>query len=360
MKLRNIIAIGILVGVCSLAAGEARIWTDQEGRTATAEFVGLEGETLILKKGARTIRVPLANFSAEDQEYVHTQIEKAEAERERSEKERRETIQSLLGLIHNVAIKERRWENWKDYYTESVCGEEMLDFFENERSIVDVKDKGVFVSAKDAVRPADYAPTMTTFCPEDYDGIKPYGVYIHISPGGGCIPPDNGYQEIMKKYRLIYASPNGTSNDEADMRRLAITLDALAQLRKSYEVDENRIYVGGFSGGGAEATMAAFLYPEDFRAALNSGRGFSLTANYCLPFAVRKEIRSVQKYKQPYAFISGPNDIAYNFMPNTVDNFKEHRFVAHFFDIPGMGHETAPAEAFDEVMEWVEEENPRL
>ena len=42
---------------------------------------------------------------------------------------------------------------------------------------------------------------------------------------------------MMKKYRLIYASPNGTSNDDADMRRCAIALDALAQLRKTYKVE---------------------------------------------------------------------------------------------------------------------------
>ena len=134
----------------------------------------------------------------------------------------------------------------------------------------------------------------------------------------------------------------------------------MAQLRKDYTIDENRVYIGGTSGGGAISTFATFLYPQDFRAAFNSVRIFSLTASYCLPFADEGDIRTVQKYKQPYAFISGPDDSNYKGMPGTEANFKEHRFVVRFFDIPGMKHQMATAETFDKVIEWVEANNPRL
>lgn len=360
MKRWCVVAVGIVVGVCCIAVGEVRTWTDNEGRTAQAEFVGLDGDTLMLRKGSSTMRVPLSAFSEGDQQYVREQVEKSKEDEQRKARENAEKTTSLKGLRYNVAIKERRWANWKDYYEKSLCGKKMMKFFEKERSIVDVEERGVFVSVQEAVRPSGYAPSMTTYCPDDYDGTKPYGVYIHISPGGGAINPDAGYQKMMKKYRLIYASPNGTSNGESDMRRLAITLDALSQLRKDYKLDENRIYVGGTSGGGAESTTAAFLYPDDFRAALNSVRSFYVTGSSCLPFADASDISKAARYHQPYAFISGPGDNNYPYMPATEQSFLDNGFRAKFFDIPGMGHDTASSETFDMVMEWVEKKNPKL
>ena len=350
----------LLLGSCCIAFGEVRIWTDLEGRKAEAEFVGLEGDTLILKKGSKTIRVPLESFSAEDQEYANTADERAVAEKVRLEKERAEKMQAMLGERKNVPIVERRWADWKDYYDESLCGSAMRKFFKDERSIVDVANKGVFVSVEEAVRPEGYAPTMTVYCPKAYDGTQAYGVYIHISPNSGPINPGSDHQKMMDKHKLIYASMSGTSNDEADMRRLAITLDALAQLRADYHVDENRIYVGGTSGGGAEATMAAFLYPDDFRGSLNSVRSFAVDSVNCLPFADKSDISKAAKNKQPFAFISGPNDFNYDYMPGTEQNFLDYGFRAKFFDIPGMGHDTASASTFDTVIQWVEKNNPRL
>ena len=350
----------LLILLCPAIFGETHIWTSREGKTAVAEFQALEGGTLVLKKGSKTIRVPLDGFTDGDQTYARKCAEELKAKVRRLEEERLERIGSLKGLRRSVPVTARRWEDWKDYYTESTCGRDMLDFFKNERSIVDVRNKGVFISVEDAVRPPGYAPTMAVYCPSDYDGKEKMGIYIHVSPGNNATVPNQGYRELMDKYRLVCASPNGSGNDQSDMRRCALALDTLAQLREDYAIDEDRIYIGGTSGGGAEATFATFLYPQDFRAALNSVRYFLLTSNACLPFADRSHIREASKHQQPFAFISGPDDSNYNYMPDSEQSFKDHGFVVKFFDIPGMGHETASAETFDKVMQWVEDNNPRL
>jgi predicted esterase len=346
----------VLVGLSLCAQG--RTWTSLDGKTAEAEFQALEGGTLVLVRNAKTIRVPLETFSEADQSFVREHLKEMEAERERAAQAQRERIRELLGVRNNVSINERRWADWQDYYTESLCGRKMLDFFKNERSIVDVAEKGVFVSVEEAVRPPGYAPTMDSYCPEDYGGNEKLGVYIHISPGDRAAAPKPGYQEMMRKHRLIYASPHGAGNKEADMRRCALALDALAQLRKDFAIDENRVYIGGTSGGGAESTFATFLYPQDFRAAFNSVRSFSVTSSTCLPFADEGDIRDASKNKQPFAFISGPGDFNYKYMPKTEENFRDHGFVARFFDVPGMKHQMASPETFDEVIRWVEANNP--
>jgi hypothetical protein len=350
----------VAVFISSAVWAERRTWTSLDGKTAVAEFQSLEGNTLVLLRGTKLIRVPLAAFSEEDQAYVARRLEEELAALERAALEKRERMQLLLGYRAGVSIATRRWPDWKSYYEETSCGSKVLRFFKNEASIVDVRDRGVFVSPEAAVRPADYDPTMMVYCPEDYDGDEQLGVYIHISAGNKGVKPNTGYRDMMDKHRLIDASPNGAGNDQADMRRLALTLDTLAQLRADFNVDEDRVYVGGTSGGGAESTMAAFMYPQDFRAALNSVRSFSLTSSTCLPFADKGDIDDTQEFGQPYAFISGSGDFNYDYMPRTVDSFEEHDFVVRFFDIPGMKHQMASAETFDEVIQWVEANNPRL
>jgi predicted esterase len=357
---RDVFRILVIAGLCATVQGEPRTWTSREGKTAVAEFQAVENGTLVLVKSGKTLRLPLVDFSDEDQAYARQCMAAQAASREQAEAERREKFKSLPGLRKEVPISERRWADWEDYYTESVCGKKMMAFFKNERSIVDVADKGVFVSVEEAVRPPDYAPSMITYCPEDYDSTEKIGVYIHIGAGPKAVAPNPGYCEMMDNHRLVYASPNGTSNAEADMRRCAITLDALAQLRKDFNVDENRIYVGGTSGGGAESTFATFLWPQDFRAAFNSVRSFQVTSSTCLPFADSSDIRTASKNRQPFAFISGPGDSNYPYMPRSEENFREHGFVVRFFDIPGMKHQMASPETFDQVIRWVEANNPRL
>lgn len=358
MKKYMMIGLGLCVALSVM--GAPRAWTSVDGKTAVAEFQALEGETLVLLRGNKTLRLPLSAFSEEDQAFVKARVEQLKAEEERLEREKLDRLELLLGFRSGVSVVEHRWASWRDYYEKSSCGNKTLKFFKNEASIVDVRDKGVFVSPEEAVRPSTFKPTMFCYCPPDYAGNEKLGVYIHISPGNKGTKPSAGYRAMMDKHRLVYASPNGTGNSEADMRRCALTLDALAQLRKDFNVDEARVYVGGTSGGGAESTIATFLYPEDFRASLNSVRSFSLTSSTCLPFAGSSEIRAVQDYEQPYAFISGPGDFNYAYMPRTVESFEEHNYVVRFFDIPGMKHQTASPETFDKVIQWVEENNPAL
>jgi len=346
------------ITVCVFA--ETRTWTSLAGKTAEAEFQTLEGNTLVLLKGTKVVRVPFNAFSEGDQQYVHERLAEQKAERERLEQERKARFESLLGFRSGVPVIERRWPGWESYYEESSCGNNVLRFFKNEASIVDVRDRGVFVSPEHAVRPPDYNPTMFCYCPKNYDGEEKLGIYIHISAGNNGVKPNAGYQAMMDKHRLVYASPNGAGNKESDMRRCALALDALAQLRKDFNIDEARVYIGGTSGGGAESTIATFLYPQDFRAALNSVRSFSLTSPTCLPFADQGDISAVRKYKQPYAFISGPGDFNYKYMPRTVQSFEDHNYVVRFFDVSGMKHQMASPETFDEVIRWVEANNPML
>lgn len=56
-----------LAGVC-----DAREWTDEKGRKIEAEFVRVEGESVLLDTGTKTYKVPLKTLSQADQDHIKT------------------------------------------------------------------------------------------------------------------------------------------------------------------------------------------------------------------------------------------------------------------------------------------------
>ena len=45
---------------------------------------------------------------------------------------------------------------------------------------------------------------------------------------------------------------------------MALALDAVHNIKRTYNIDPNRIYVSGISGGGRVASMLAMHYPDVF------------------------------------------------------------------------------------------------
>ncbi len=357
MKQSAVILASILLSVGISVRAEERTWTSSGGATLKAELVEVKGSTVVLRSGSKQITAEIKKLSPADREYLQQVQQAKEAEQA---KQAMEKLSGLLGLRQEVPITERRWSKWQDYYFKSHFGKAMLDFFNTERSITDVVKRGLFVSAEQAVRPPDYAPSMTVYCPPTYDGKTKLGVYIHIQPTDSAMNPSEGYKRIMDEHRLVFASPNAAGNDQADMRRMALALDTLAQLRKDYPLDETRIYVGGLSGGGAESVFITLSYPDDFRGALDAVRGFDPFSDMCLPFAKPADIRKSAKYGQPLALITGAGDMNYEYIKKDVPNLKKSGFTAKLFDVPGMKHEAAPPAALEEALLWADANNPRF
>src|SRR5262249_54773391 len=63
---------------------------------------------------------------------------------------------------------------------------------------------------------------------------------------------------------MLFASPHGAGNNTTGPLRTRIVLDVLDDVRKRFNVDADRTYLGGFSGGGRAACNIAFALPEYF------------------------------------------------------------------------------------------------
>ena len=116
---------------------------------------------------------------------------------------------------------------------------------------------------------------------------------------------------MLADEKLIWIGANNSGNDRWHWYRTGLALDAAHNMQKLYNIDPDRIYIAGYSGGGRVASSLALLYPEVFK-----GGAFFYGSNY---------FRKVEVPKQPGAFWRA----AFPAPPkqNLEDLRKDHRFV---------------------------------
>lgn len=152
-------------------------------------------------------------------------------------------------------------------------------------------------------------PTQETwqiYVPEDYDGNMPYGVLVWVDPWDGAAFP-NGWQGMLKDHHLIYVSAAKSGNDQSvPMRRVPLALTGLVNIEARYKIDPERIYVGGFSGGGVTASVIAASYADVFTGGIFVATSYGLgTDNLPVPPLDRYHLMQT---RGRYVFLVGTED----------------------------------------------------
>jgi tetratricopeptide (TPR) repeat protein len=103
------------------------------------------------------------------------------------------------------------------------------------------------------------------YVPSGYDPETPYGLFVWISPSpyGGWERPGN--LEVLDRLRIILIGANASGNTRAQWDRWRLAIEAAHHAQRLYNIDAQRIYVGGYSGGGRMASGLNLLYPDVFR-----------------------------------------------------------------------------------------------
>ena len=104
--------------------------------------------------------------------------------------------------------------------------------------------------------------------PESCSEATPCGVFVWVSPGSWGGVTDREIVPLLEERRLIWIGANRSGNTRLLWDRIALALDAAINVRRVYPTDPERVYAGGYSGGGRTASTLAVLYPEVFRGAL--------------------------------------------------------------------------------------------
>lgn len=203
------------------------------------------------------------------------------------------------------------------------------------------------------------------YVPKSYDTKSAFGLLVWISPStSGAIAKDWAF--LMEKHRLIWVGANKSGNEElADTRRIPLALDAAHNMQKLYNIDPNRIYVAGLSGGGRIASMAAMHYSDIF-----SGGIFIIGANYWEKVYIpgqkgrfweanmavpQSKYLSLADIFGRYVFLTGDNDGNRPQMRAYYEyGYKRHIKNVVFYQVPGMGHEKPPADWFEKSIIYLD------
>lgn len=103
--------------------------------------------------------------------------------------------------------------------------------------------------------------------PESYRRERPAGLLVWVSPGdfGGDQRPE--ILQALADLNLIWVGANRSGNPRPKWTRMGLALDAAHNLQKLYAVDPERVYIGGYSGGGRVSSAASMVFSEVFRGA---------------------------------------------------------------------------------------------
>ncbi len=105
--------------------------------------------------------------------------------------------------------------------------------------------------------------SFEAFIPSAYSSDTPWGLFVWIGAGSADVPP--GWLDVFRRDKLIWISPNNTGNRRYVPIRMGLALDAVHNMKKLYHIDENRVYVSGFSGGAGVASFLLHGFPNVFR-----------------------------------------------------------------------------------------------
>jgi hypothetical protein len=97
--------------------------------------------------------------------------------------------------------------------------------------------------------------------PRGYNGKTPYGLFVFISPGEAQAP--RAWLEALARHKLIWVSANNAGSGRGNAIRMGLALDAAHNMKKRYNLDRARIYVGGYSNGGYWASCLSGGSPRN-------------------------------------------------------------------------------------------------
>jgi hypothetical protein len=194
---------------------------------------------------------------------------------------------------------------------------------------------------------ADKKITWKMYVPDSYDPGRPAGLMVYISPTRqGRMP--SGWKPVFDDENLIFISADQSGNRTPTKRRMLFAALAPYVVSSDFEVDPDRIYVSGFSGGGKAASIAAMNFANLFTGAI-----YICGAEFWPD--VSPELWSKAKSNR-YVFLTGGRDFNRTLTGKIYGKYERAGLVnIILMSIPGMGHDTPDRAHFQEAINYLDQ-----
>lgn len=195
----------------------------------------------------------------------------------------------------------------------------------------------------------DYDSTKQRFelyVPARIKSRRPAPLILFISPGQKGTGLTQ-FRALCDREGVLFASPHQAGNQTPGPRRIRIIMDTLDEVRRRYNIDPDRTYIGGFSGGGRMAMAIATALPEYFGGILPVGAGGQLRPESWLRQRVIARLR--------IALITGETD----FNRGEIERLTQTQLssvgaTSRVWTVAGLGHGIPSGKTLSEAYDWLE------
>ncbi len=212
--------------------------------------------------------------------------------------------------------------------------------------------------------------TMWVRLPAGYDRAVPAGVLVWVSPSETWRVPEE-FGAALDELNIIACGFDNAGNFRTTrdgkthgiVDRLQLMLDALQTVRSGFSVDDERVYITGFSGGGRVSAILTCTFPEIFRGAvpivgLDSYRPAEVADGKYVPARFPKpkgERWKLLKRRRMWA-LTGSEDFNLVEMQARAEAMEGDGLQIRLHSTPGMVHAQMPEEAtVREALRWIDE-----
>ncbi|MEL6330762.1 MAG: PHB depolymerase family esterase [Planctomycetota bacterium] len=203
--------------------------------------------------------------------------------------------------------------------------------------------------------------TAVVRLPRGYDPSKRWGVLVWVSPSVRGTPPGSVWR-TADEFGLVCIGFNNSHNQRPAMDRVQLACDAVETVAAHVNLDRERVYVSGLSGGGRITSFLHRSAPDVFMGfvsivGLNSEHQIHTgEANYYWRSSFSKPAGEIERLRlqRRIAAVTGPTDGNYNEMKNRTERLRRDGYEARFFDYPELGHTMCSPDQFREAFMWVD------
>ena len=198
---------------------------------------------------------------------------------------------------------------------------------------------------RDILKP-DSEITWQVYRPS-HTGDEPPGLLVYVSPTrSGSM--DGRWTKVLDEYNLVYIAADRSGNRIPVTRRMVLATSSIFAAKQQFEINEKRIYVSGFSGGGRVASFLSRQYPAVF-----SGAIFICGVDFWNEDVIRDMDRVLNNR---YVFVTGSRDFNLNETRIVYNKYLKAGAKNSLLEIEsGMSHELPGANTLATALDFLDD-----
>jgi len=189
--------------------------------------------------------------------------------------------------------------------------------------------------------------TWQMYVPDSYVPDEPAGLLVFISPTPrGGLP--RGWKPVFDEENLILISADQSGNTVRTKRRMLLAALAPYVASEKYQIDRDRIYVSGFSGGGKVASIASIQFANLFSGAIY------ICGTEFWPDVSQTLLSLAMDHR--YVFITGSKDFNRRLTRSIYRRYERAGMpYINLITVPGMAHSTPDGAHFRKAIHYLDQ-----